>query len=260
MTTRYRSNLRTPDFEPAFVHAREMDPNVYSNPMKHTILCDPEVFGRCGYATHDEAAILAHCVQRVTEGHPNPESVENAWAEIGSHTGWTTAHIGIAATRIAAIDPEYSQPVFNNTGAAEQFARRFDDNIERVHRTYPLGRVNRYGVKSSDFFKSDAAWPKPASFDGVFVDGEHEPPFPLEDAKMIVPFLKERAVVVFHDCLSSVVREGVKHLRSLGFQHKVYDTPQIVIVCWRGDYTPPNHTPDPNFDWARWKRSIGFDL
>ena len=28
-------------------------------------------------------------------------------------------------------------------------------------------------------------------------------------------------------------------------------------VCWRGDFAPPDYTPDPSIDWERMKYDMG---
>ncbi len=48
-----------PDLRPAFPHARIMDPAIWSNPQRHDVYCDPEFCNRCGYATRDEALLIA---------------------------------------------------------------------------------------------------------------------------------------------------------------------------------------------------------
>jgi len=43
---------------------------------------------------------------------------------------------------------------------------------------------------------------------------------------------------------------------------RTYDTPNGMAVCWRGDFSPPNHVPDPAIDWGsvRAGRAPEFDF
>lgn len=249
-TARYRSNLEVPDLEPAFPFAREMSPAVYRTAQAHTVLCDPEIFDRCGYATHDECAVLAHVARATAKpGKPNP------WAEIGAHTGWTTAHLALHASHVAAVEPEFCSPVYNKTRDPMRFLVRFEQNLERAAKIARQGFVRPYPMKSATFW---GATPDHVGFSGVFVDGEHEPPFPEEDAKLLLPHLLDDCAVVFHDALSPHVQAGVKVLTDAGFRWRAYRTPQMLAVCWRGNIVPPLHAPDPAFDWDGWLKSIRF--
>lgn len=229
----YRSNIACPSLAAAFPYAKPINPG---NTMKHVSLCDPELFPGCGYATHDEAAIISACVL------PGSNALE-----IGSHTGWTTAHIALRAHQLTALDPEYGSASFNLTKDHELFLHRTKNNLARMKKIHhdSTCTIALYGEKSQDFIARYAA----EKFDFVFIDGEHEPPFPENDAKLVLPHLADNAVVVFHDFMGWPVQMGVKYLVSQGFRFRFYKTPQFLAVCWRGMFVPPDHTPDPLFDW-----------
>jgi predicted O-methyltransferase YrrM len=245
MRTRHYVGASAPPLKirEAFVHASEIDPSIFANPQGHIVLHDPEIFDRCGYATADEGSVLLACARRMP----------GTWIEIGGHTGWTAAHIAQAQdVTLISLDPEFSHATFNKTGDPTRFRGRFKENIQRCGLA---DRVISVGKRSEEFLPGFDK----CKFDGAFVDGEHEPPFPAEDAGMLLPHMKDDCVVAFHDALSPHVQDGVRVLLDAGFNWRLYLTAQLLAVCWRGEFQPPMHVPDPSFGWADWIKSIGFD-
>lgn len=235
---------------------QHMNPAIYSNPQRHAILCDPTISPRCGFATHDEAAVLHQCAQR------SP----GRWLEIGTHLGWTAAHIASApeVTELVCLEPELRRVSFNLTGSPDEFRRRLAEHLDAAG----VGdKTTLHGDASQEYLSlSDKPTPPESEkFSGVFIDGEHEPPFPKNDARLVFPFLRETCVVIFHDALGSPVQDGVRELLSLGhslfapFKWRLYKTPQLLAVCWRGNFDPPPHEPDSSFAWNEWLASINFD-
>ncbi len=244
----YRSNLVCPDLQPHFKHLHS---RVMGHSFGHDVLSDwadkaddDPVFGiykNCGFWTHDEAAILYNVAQR--------SPFDSQWADIGSHTGWTTAHIMAAGPRCPGIDPMYMNA---------EFIERFDDNVMES-----TGRLsNPFGETSAAFFTGKyvgTGMPRV----GWCIDGDHEPGVPLADAKGAAAHLADPGVIIFHDFIGQPVREAVTWLMDQGFHCRVYLTPHMVALCWRGDFTPPDHVPDPfivsqglparcpDFDWSR---------
>ena len=217
----YRSNLECPDLTPRFRHA-------VSRPMGHSfghdVLSDwadkspkhPkfEIYKDCGFWTHDEAAILYNVALR-TEG---------TWVDIGAHTGWTTAHIGMT-NPVIAVDPLL---------ADADFWLRFKQNI-----TGSIKRLGEFHSTSAVFFKDV----KVRDCVGVCIDGDDEPGEPLKDARGALKLGAE--VIIFHDFIGQPVREAVGYLIGCGFKCRVYFTPHMVGLCWCGEFVPPDHTPDP---------------
>lgn len=236
MTNRYLSRPPVRDLEPMFRYAREMDPAIWQNAQRHTVLCDPELFAGCGYATHDEAVLLLAIAAKLRRDG-------SVWVEIGSHTGWTAAHIADAGVDVIAIDPEYGTPVYNQTGDPNRFFMRTRDNVEACGLRY---RVSLTPGVSGDWL------PKMDGLDGVFVDGDHIAPAPLEDAKMAAAAIRPGGVVVFHDAVGAPVQDAIRWMISAGFKCRIYRTPQLLTVCWRDGFEPPPHDPDPAFDWTGW--------
>lgn len=236
----YRSNLTCPDFTPKFRH-------LHSRPMAHSFghdvpsdwkdkADDDPVFGlykRCGMWTHDEAAILWNVSARV--------KLKRA-LDIGCHTGWTTTHMAVPGMSIAAIDPMIRVP---------EFHQRFIDN----------GAPSGVSFATSEqYFKSLSPG---AIFGLVVIDGDHTAPIPLEDAENALDHLGPDGVIMLHDGTGKPVRDAVRFLIGEGMHCRGYCTPHLVFCCWRGDFKPPNHVPDPDvagaivdgrcddFDWSR---------
>ena len=239
----YRSNLTAPDLTPHFKH-------LVSRPMAHSFghdvpsdwgdkADDDPVFGlykRCGMWTHDEAAIL-YCVAMTCS--------VRGWIDIGSHTGWTTAHIAAIGTAFYAIDPMY---------AIHDFQRRALDNLNWT----ASGQL--FPFTSSGMF---SLFTEAMKVSGFCIDGDHEPGEPLKDAQNSVKHLADTGVIMLHDGTGQPVREAVEWLMRKGMKCRAYFTPHLVFCCWRGDFVPPDHEPDqkvknahldgryPDFDFSR---------
>lgn len=223
----YRSNLAAPDLLPAFSHA-------WSRPMDyafgHHVISDwgdkrddDPIFGlyrKCGFWTHDEAAIL-HNIARMVPGR---------WCDIGAHTGWTAGHLATASgvTGVTAIDP-----MLDN----REFFQRAFWNLSRVDGRCP---VLLFPERSEQYFaKRDAM-----RFRGIVIDADHGAPNPLNDAKMAAAHLEPDGVILLHDFVGGPVQDAVLYLMDLGFSCRVYYTPHMVACCWRGDFKPPDHVPE----------------
>jgi len=240
----YKSNLEAPDLSRFFKH-------LTVSPMAHSFghdvprdwadkSDDDPVFGiwkRCGFWTHDEAAILYNVAKRL-------DGVR--WVDIGAHTGWTSLHVMVAHSY-------YPYPVDYMHGLRE-FRDRFSDNMGLDRNGY-LGA----GIKSDAYFKEKRRAGEFA--DGFIIDGDHDRPQPLQDAIHACDHLANNGVIMLHDFSGEPVQEAVTWLRNQGFKSRIYFTPQMVACCWVGDFVPPDHIPDPNlpdlkarcpnFDWSR---------
>jgi hypothetical protein len=152
--------------------------------------------------------------------------------DIGAHTGWTTMHIMAAGCSCIPVDPIY--PAGNKA-----FGHRLLGNTHGFH--------NREGIfdeTSNALFKQADAMGCLGA-DLFCIDGDHEPGKPLEDAINAAKHLAETGVIIFHDFTGMPVREAVQYLMAQGFHCRVYFTPHMIALCWRGDFTPPDHVPDP---------------
>ncbi len=188
---------------------------------------DDPVFGlykRCGLWTMDEAQILHECAG----------AFPGRWLDIGSHTFWTTAHIVAAGQiEVTAIDPMLR---------VREFLDRCWTNIDDIPGARRIEAFTEceYGT-SEEYF---AHFIDDAEFSGFCVDGDHSEGKPLEDAINAVKHLAERGVILFHDATGRPVQEAVEYCVGQGFQCKAYVTVHGVVVCWRGEFTPPAYKVD----------------
>jgi len=81
----------------------------------------------------------------------------------------------------------------------------------------------------------------------MFIDGNHNGDYPLNDAKVCAKFAAEQAMILFHDLAFPEVAAGFKYLHDEGWSTRIYHTQQIMGVAWRGDVTPVNHTVRAEF-------------
>lgn len=248
----YRSNLSSngfPNLRPCFPHAIPFTVN-----WNHEILHDPDFPPAPGYISDDEAAILWECVRRV----------KGDWLEIGGHMGWSAAHIMIVrgVRSLLTMEPRFRE---------RAFFQRWYWNMEHVkewalsHReptasvTWPI--LQPLALRSDQY----SVCGDTDQFDGVFIDGDHNSPVPQLDAQFALARLKPRGVVVFHD-FGGPVAEAVSYLiqdhGQGGMKCRVYDTPQMMAVCWHREFEPPEHTPDPAHReaWAARRAKMGFDF
>lgn len=214
--TDFRSNLIAPDLRRFFPHAKPLARSPYG----HEVLHDPDLHAVCGYMTADEAAILYH----VAKLRPS------VWLEIGSFVGWSAAHLAMAGVAVLAVDQEYTD--------RNAIKLRAEENLKAAHL---LANVELIGNSSDGFFQDAPI----DYFDGVFIDGNHDAPEPLRDAQRALTALNARGVIVLHDYAGRPIRDAVDWLFDQGFKVRIYQTPAQLAVCWRGDFTPPGHTPDP---------------
>lgn len=241
-TSDYLGNLECPDLRSYFPHLRE-------RPMAHTFgrveICDwadkplnDPVFGNPpGFWNREEVSIL----------HAAASQKRGLWLDIGSHTGFTTAHIADPFNRVVAVEP-----MLWNT----EFFIRFRDNTG-IYSDLILPWAGR----SDQFFATVAGCPEPV-FDGIVIDGDHNAPCPLLDAQNAHDRLRPHGVILLHDAIGGPVQEAATWLMDRGYRCRMYMTPHVVACCWRGDWKPPDHIPDPSIDWERVKRDYmaGFDF
>jgi len=221
----YRSNLKAPDIQP---HFRHLTARVMPHSFGHTVLSDwadkaddDPVFGlykNCGLWTHDEAAILYNVARRIG----------GTWVDIGCHTGWTTAHIAAAGVGVIAVDPMLRLAAWQE---------RFEQNL----RSSWTGVYSVRHETSRRYFSRENT-----PLAGACIDGDHEPGEPLFDAQAAATRMGSNAAIIFHDALGRPVREGAQYLMNRGFKCRWYSTPHGILLCWRGDFTPPDHVSDPN--------------
>ncbi len=226
----YRSNLTCPDLTSHFKH-------LVSRPMPHSMghdvpsdwgdkADDDPVFGlykRCGLWTFDECAILGAVVSAT--------GMQAGWVDIGCHTGWTSKHINWSSNApVVCVDPMLNHHLF---------AARFGENTG-----FPWSW--RFGGTSNEYFEHlRRGDPDKCIFKGFVIDGDHGEGKPLEDAMNAARHLADTGVIMLHDGVGRPVQEAVRWLMSQGFKARAYFSPHLVFCCWRGDFVPPDHEPDP---------------
>jgi hypothetical protein len=180
---------------------------------------DDPVFGiwkQCGTWTDDERAILAACAGQF---------FERPWCDIGCNTGATAKTINWE-TSAPVICVDYMLGLL-------EFRERFLRNTG-----FPLSWTR--SEKSDEFFRRLVG-----PYAGVVIDGDHDGDQPLVDADYSSSLLNANGVILLHDGVGRPVRRAVEWLMRDGFKARAYFTPYLVFCCWRGDFTPPHHVPDP---------------
>jgi hypothetical protein len=192
---------------------------------------DDPVFGiykNCGFWTEDEAEILYQCAIRVN----------GPALDIGCHSGWTTACILESPTisHCTAVDPMLR---------VQGFLDRWQDNLDACGHLDT--RVTGCYNTSQEFFRNRGGglefW---GAFSLICIDGDHTVPIPLKDAQAAAANLANTGVILMHDAIGWPVRDGLRWLMDNGFYGRLFLTPHCVAIAWRGDFTPPDHIPDPH--------------
>jgi len=232
----YRSNIKAPDLRSQFAATTISKIRPWS--MGHEVLSDAICEPDCTFMTDDEAALLYDCARRLN----------GEWVDIGSRFGWTSAHIAAAGAGVICVDPHFSVP---------ELASRFRGNFGVL----PRG-VRVFDGESIEFFVDLPKLAEPQFFDGICIDGNHDSPEPLNDARNALAHLKETGVIILHDFWGQPVRDAVNFLIDAGLKCRIYNTPNGMAVCWRGDFEAPDHKPDPAINWAevRSGRAPEFDF
>ncbi|CAM5400959.1 hypothetical protein AFEL58S_02034 [Afipia felis] len=153
--------------------------------------------------------------------------------EIGSHYGWTGAHLLAAGLNVDFIDPNFSKE-----SRVKAVKSAFDSLPNpSTYRLWP-------GLSPQIVPEVRLAEPEPWSF--AFIDGNHDGDAPETDARTVHQFLDDDAIVVFHDLTSPFVERGLDYFRKAGFSVRLFNTMQILGIAWRGNVEIPEHVADPN--------------
>lgn len=232
-----------PDLTGCFPHARVIEPDKRA-PAGHATLCDPTFFAGCGYMTPEEAGLLYRIAQASPKGW---------WLEIGTHTGWSLAHVMAAGRDAVGLDPEYAQVSHNQTQSPDAFLKRATENLQRVSESIAgSGRFKLLGVTSTEFFADATLRPFEGRPAGVIIDGDHGDPHPVADALGTIATF-DPPVIILHDAMIHAVQRGAFALQRRGYFTKTYRTAQLLVVAWKDPaWTPPEHIPEAGFDWKSW--------
>ncbi len=227
----YRSNLPCPDMSGFKLRA-----DVVQN-CGHDCPSDPDFEPACTFMTQDELAILCATFRRL-----HGRTV----VEIGSRFGWSAKAVHSATGGcVLCLDPilHYDTAEWN----------RFRQNLGDT-----FGSVIAIPRTSQQFFLYRNTENVVTRYSGFVIDGCHDTPEPLKDAKGCVSLSTPDCIIVFHDGRGWPVQDGVAWLLDQGFKARYYSTPNGMFVCWRGfdNWSPPDHDPDPAVDWESIKLGI----
>lgn len=184
-----------------------------------------------GYTTGNASVEEAACLFAFAQQFAGQRGLE-----IGTHFGWTAAHLLAAGLRLDCIDPAL---------ASTERHRQVTQALDGVPTT---GSYRLWdGFSPHCIAEVNAGGDEPWSF--VFIDGNHDGEAPREDALAVLPYLAADAVVMFHDLTSPHVEAGLAEMAAAGFQTRLLHTMQIMGVAWRGDVIVPDHERDPNIPY-----------
>lgn len=218
----YRSNLTPPDMSGFKLRA-----DVVQN-CGHDCPSDPDFEPDCTFWTHDELAILNGALQAL----PRKTVVD-----IGARFGWTAKAINAATGSVViCVDPILK---FNTP-----FWVRFGDNLKDIY-----SRMIICPVTSQRFFLDAhlGSGGRKSQYSGFVIDGNHDTPEPLNDARGCESLAADDAIIILHDGRGQPVCDAAVWLLDNGFRVRFYTTPNGVFIAWRGfdGWEPPVHEPDP---------------
>jgi len=214
----------------AFTHLIAVDPTTVPWPYLRSEV--PHVWrndsrarkAKIGVLSVDEGAVLLACAAPF-KGMRG--------LEIGCHLAFSTAHLLKAGLDLDVIDPALGDA--NHLAAVQDSLKRAaPDGAARLNAGFSPNIVN---------LVQGHAPKTPWSF--AFIDGLHDGTAPLDDARAVEPNMAETAAVMFHDLTCPDVAAGLRHYAEAGWKTRIYETMQVMGIAWRGDYSPPDHIPDP---------------
>ncbi|WP_052285892.1 class I SAM-dependent methyltransferase [Azorhizobium caulinodans] len=223
--------LTPPDLKPIFPDAVPQNPYAVQWPylrpqVPHIWRSDSR--NDTPYVTGNASVEEAACLYEIARQFAGKRGLE-----VGTHYGWTAAHILAAGLHLDCIDPELMR---------DERLRQVDASLAQVQTE---GTYRLWGGYSPQMLEEVySSRPEPWSF--AFIDGLHDGTAPADDARGVLPFLAPDAVVMFHDMTSPHVEAGLAVYRDAGFSTRVINTMQILGVAWRGNVTIFNHIQDEN--------------
>ncbi|WP_368188432.1 TylF/MycF/NovP-related O-methyltransferase [Aestuariibius sp. HNIBRBA575] len=153
--------------------------------------------------------------------------------EIGCHLAFSTAHLLAAGLDLDVIDPALGDGD-HLAAVQDSLDRAVPGHNARLHAGFSPGIVG--------LVQAAAAQDK---WHFAFIDGLHDGTAPVDDAAAVAPFMADTAAVMFHDLACPDVAMGLRYYVDAGWNTRIYETMQVMGLAWRGDYTPPEHVPDP---------------
>ena len=221
--------LNAPDLLRLFPHLEDTDPATCPDPrlrrtVPHIWRTDTREPSRAtGVISVEEAAVL-YAAAATRAGRRG--------LEIGSHFGWSTAHLLEAGLDLDAVDPAF--------GDRERLAQ-----VEESLRPWADRQRLRLWAGYSPNILDAVAGASPEQFAFAFVDGLHSDDGPTRDVVGVEPHLSDDALVVFHDLTFPDVASAVRLLKSKGWNIRTYNTMQVMAAAWREGPPPPEYAGDP---------------
>ncbi len=192
---------------------------------RHIWYCDQRIAG-CGFLNRDEAHILYNTALKF----PGASALE-----VGCFMGWSACHLAVGGVKLDIIDPFLGNPAIRQS-VSDSLASAAVLSEVTLHAASSPAAVHALG-------RQGKRWSL------IFIDGDHEFPAPVRDAVACEPYATSDAAILFHDVNAPAVAEAVYFLRDRGWNTRLYHTAQIMAVCWRGDFVPVEHIPDPEAAW-----------
>jgi predicted O-methyltransferase YrrM len=175
---------------------------ILKNLEEDTVLCDTSFESHCGYMSYKEIDLLENTVSKI----------KGKWLEIGSHTGWSGAHIAKNCNEVYLVDPQYN---------LEKFRERTIDNLKNAE------VFDKCKLFSTDkFFDTNREF-----FDGIVIDGNHDAPYPLLDAISADKFVNVGGYIFFHDYNGQPIKDGVNYLKQKGYEVETHNTINGIAIC-----------------------------
>jgi len=221
------AELNAPDLLADFPYAADTDPATCRDPRlrkesPHIWRTDAREPKRATGILSIEEACLLYALAK-------PKAGRRA-LEIGSHFGWSTAHIAAAGLPVDAIDPAFGDA--ERGSQVGESLDRWGDKI-KLWPGYSPGIVDAVAATSGE----------PFAF--AFVDGQHSNGAPLRDVQAILPHLADDGVFVFHDMTFSDVAAAVRWLKGKGWSIRLYNTMQVMAAAWQNGPEPVAYGGDP---------------
>jgi|GEM_PF-2104610 len=184
-------------------------------------------YPQMGFLSRDEAHILYNTALKFKG---------KAALEIGCWMGWSACHLALGGVTLDIVDPVLEKPEFYSSVSQSLQRAGVIDSV-RLIPGYSPEKVQELVDQQS------------SKWSLIFIDGNHEAPYPFKDAELCEQFAEADAAILFHDPASPDVAAGLEYLRQKGWNTMIYQTMQIMGIAWRGNVEPVIHQPDPNVSW-----------
>lgn len=161
--------------------------------------------------------------------------------EIGCWMGWSACHLAAAGVHLDVVDP-----IIGNEAVRNSIMQSLQSTGNTLQTFGEIILIAGYSPQKVEEFASE----KNRKWSLIFIDGNHDAPFPRNDAIACEKYAEADAMILFHDLASPEVSQGLDYLRDQGWHTMIYQTMQIMGVAWRGNVEPVQHIPDPEVDWV----------